>query len=166
MSKPEINTKNVSGRRAVKFNSVEDVLRDADALVAAERAGGLDAIGNWTLGQAMNHVAAWINFAFDGFPPNLRPPWFVKMVMRFLKGRYIRGLPAGVRIPKVPGGTMATEVVSTEVGYSALKRAFERLAQIAPTQPSPLFGPMPHSEWIEFNLRHAELHLSFFKPRS
>lgn len=158
-----IETKHVQGRRVLHFASIDDAVRDARAIAAAEADGKLRALGNWTPGQSFGHIAGWINYAFDGYPADVgNPPWFVRLVMKFMKKRMLRGMPAGVRIPRVPGGTRSIDPMATDEGLTLLTRAWQRLGSGAPTRPSPLFGPMTHEEWIALNLRHAELHQSFF----
>ncbi len=68
---------------------------------------------------------------------------------------------AGARIPKVPNGTLGTELMSTEEGLSSFRANFQRIAAECPTRPNVIFGPLTHDEWINLHLRHAELHLSF-----
>ena len=41
------------------------------------------------------------------------------------------------------------------------RRAFERLQASCPPHENILFGKLTHDEWIQMNLRHAELHLGF-----
>jgi hypothetical protein len=102
-----INTKKVQGRRALAFASLDAVVADAEMLVNAEESGRLRALGNWTVGQACGHLSTWINFALDGYPPELRPPWIVKVLVKPLKGKLLSGkMPVGVRIRKFPEGTL------------------------------------------------------------
>lgn len=159
-----IDTKLVQGRRTLHFASIDDAVRDAELIAAAERSGALKRLGNWTPGQAFGHIAGWITFALDGYPPDLRPPWIVKAVCRLTKGKYLREMPAGVRIPKVEGGTKNIEQLPTEEGLARLRAAWERLQKTSPTEHNPLFGRLTHDEWIRLNLRHAELHQGFFVP--
>lgn len=159
-----VSTKHVKGRRTLHFASIEDAIRDAQLLADAEANGTLKRLGNWPLGQMFGHVAGWMNFAFDGYPPDLRPPWILKVVLRTMKSRFMRGMPAGVRIGKIEGGTKNLEPLSTAEGLARLKGAWQRMGQSAPTQANPIFGPLSHEEWITMNLRHAELHQSFYLP--
>jgi hypothetical protein len=159
-----VDTGKVTGRRTLRFNSVEDLFRDAQMLLAAEKAGTLKRLGNWTLGQAFGHIAAWAEFPLNGYPPDLQPPWFVKLIVGRFKNKYLAGLPAGKRIPGIKEGTKATEVMTSDAGLDRMQRAYQRLQAQAPTLPNPLFGPLTHAEWLALNLRHAELHLSFFVP--
>jgi hypothetical protein len=69
-----------------------------------------------------------------------------------------------VRIPRVPGGTLATEPMSLEEGLARFRRVIERVKSEPPTAPSPALGPLTHEEAIALSLRHAELHLGFFVP--
>lgn len=159
-----VDTKHVTDRRKLAFRSIADLNADIAALVAAERAGTLRASGNWTLGQAFGHLAFWINAPFDGYPPDLNPPWFVKLLLRLMKKRYMTALPAGVRIPNIPGGTKGIDPLTTQEGLSRITAALSRLQSRPPERPNLIFGPLSHEEWITMHLRHAELHLSFFHP--
>ncbi len=151
-------------RRALKLDTIPSALREAERLAAAEREGRLRVNGNWSLGTALHHLGAWAEYPFDGYPAEVaNPPWFVKVIAKMMKHRFARKpMPAGMRIPKIPGGTMATEPATTDAGLARMTRAFERLDREAPTRPNPILGPLAHEEWKGMNLRHAELHLGFF----
>jgi hypothetical protein len=160
-----IDTKHVTDVRTLKFASSDDVLADATRLVEAERAGTLRRTGNWTLGQTFAHVAAFMDFPYDGYPPNLRPPWFVKALGPLLKRRFLYGrLPRGVKIPKVPGGTVGADNVPSDEGFARLKRSWARLDAAPPNVPNPVFGKLTHEEWKTLHCRHAELHFGFAHP--
>lgn len=151
--------------RLLKLGSLDDLLTEVDRLVAADRAGTLRRTGNWTLGQAMGHLAGWINYSYDGFPPQMTPPWFIKLIIGMMKQKYLTtSMPRGVRIPKVEGGTMQTELLSTDEGADRLRKAVERLRASHPLHPSPAFGALSHEDWIRLNLRHAELHFGYMQP--
>jgi hypothetical protein len=160
-----INTKKVRDRRKLRFESAEDVLRDAELLVEAARRGTLRATGNWSLGQALAHLATWVNMPFDGYPEMPRPAWWMRLLRPLITWWLVnKGFPAGVRIAGVPGGTFGIVPCESDEGLERLREAFARLATEAPTQTSPAFGSLTREEWIKFHLRHAELHLSFFHP--
>jgi hypothetical protein len=160
-----IDTRRIKDRRRVRFDRIEDALRDSESLLAAEQGGKLRATGNWTLGQALGHIAFWARAPFDGYPPMRRMPLALRLVMPLFKNRVLnRGLPAGSRIPNANGGTFGIEPMDAGQGLAELRAAFERLVHDCPQAPNPLFGRMTHDEWTKLNLRHAELHLSFFHP--
>jgi hypothetical protein len=161
-----LNTKKVRDRRALRFNSLEEVLRDAELLAEAARGGMLRATGNWSLGQTLAHLATWVNMPFDGYPEMHPPAWWMQLLRPVItKWLVHKGFPAGVRIAGVEGGTFGIEPCERDEGLARLRSAYRRLADKVPTQTSPVFGSLTHEEWIKFHLRHAELHLSFFHPR-
>ena len=149
-------------RRRLRFETIDDALAEAERLAAAEREGRLSRAGNWTLGQTLGHLAVWANFAFDGYPPQVRAPLPVRLVLRLMRNRMLRqGMPAGVRIRNIPDGTVGLDDLPADEGLSRFRAAMERLRRTPPTIPNPIFGPLTHEQWIQLNLRHAELHLGF-----
>jgi hypothetical protein len=160
-----INTKKVKDRRPLRFETFDEAIRDAEALAHGERIGKLRATGNWTLGQALGHVAYWARAPFDGYPPTPRMPLSLRLLMPLMKNRFLnKGLPTGARIPGVPGGTFGIEPMETDRGLAELRTAFDRMSRQTPAEPSPVLGTLSHDDWIKLNLRHAELHQSFFHP--
>lgn len=153
-------------RRLLRFDSIEQALAEVDRLIVAEREGRLDRAGNWTLGQTLGHLAVWMNFAFDGYPSSVYPPALLRVLVKLFKGRILsKGMLPGMKVGKVPGGTLGTEVLTTDEGVARLIASFERLRTTPPTLINPVFGPLTHEQWIQLNLRHAELHLGFLLPR-
>jgi hypothetical protein len=161
-----IETKTVQRRRLV-FSSLADILAEAERLAAADKAGTLKTLGNWTCGQVFNHIASWASYPYEGFPQRLKaPPWFIRPLLRGMKSKFLKnGMPQGVRIPKVEGGTVGTEPLSTEDGLKKLRAAIARLESTAPNHPSPAFGNLTHDEVKRLNMRHAELHMGFLQPQ-
>ncbi len=150
-------------RRSLRLNSIDEAIAEIDRIVAAEKSGTLRATGNWTPGQVFNHIAIWLNFSWDGFPPSVNPPWFVRAILRLMRNRYIhKPTRAGIKIPGLPGGTLGVEPISTEEGARNLKTALLRLknGEVA-RHHSPAFGPMTEEQRLQFQLRHCELHMGF-----
>lgn len=159
-----IDTSKITDRRRLRFETIDDLLADVDKIVTADQAGGIRRTGNWTTGQALGHLATWLNYAYEGYP--MKVPWFIRILLRGKKTKYLRdGMPAGVRIPRVENGTFGTEPLSTPDGAEQLRKALQRLKSGNPARfESPAWGPMAHEERVAINLRHAELHLSFLHP--
>jgi len=152
--------------RKLRFNSLAEVRAEVERIAAADRAEKLRRTGNWAAGQAMSHVASWMSYPFEGYPKELgAPPGLIKWILKRRKNKYItQGLPVGVKIPRVSGGTVGTEDVPTDEGARRLIAACDRMEREAPTAPNPIFGPLTHEEWKNLNMRHAELHLGFLHP--
>lgn len=160
-----VKTANVTDRRKLRFNTIDEMMADASKIEAAHAAGALRHSGNWTPGQLFGHLATWIDYGFDGAP--MRVPWFVKLISRMMKKKFIRGsLEAGFKIPRVEGGTFGIEVLPFEEGMSRFRKSWARLQKAPPPEPNPVFGPLTHEEWIQLHLRHAELHMSFLHPET
>ncbi len=158
-----MNSTKVGTRRKLRFESIDELRAEVDRIVAAEQSGDLERLGNWSAGQMFGHVAAWINYSYDGYPFKL--PWIVRVIVQTQLKRFARkGLWAGVRLPWVKGGTYATEPLSTDEGTERLRAALARLESDEPAEcDRQVFGPLSREDRIQLNLRHAELHLSFLR---
>lgn len=156
-----IDTKKVQ-RRELRFRSIADMEREVDRLVAGDRSGRIKLRGNWTLGQILNHLSAWVDFYYIGFPIP-RAPLMVRLIVKVMKGKFLNGrMPQGIRLPNVKDGTLGTEAISLDDGLAKFHGAIGRLkAGEPPRHPSPAFGPMTLDEVVKLTLRHAELHLGF-----
>jgi hypothetical protein len=152
-------------RRKLRFETVDDAIGEAERLVAAEGEGRLARAGNWSLGKTLGHLATWANFAHDGYPPEVRPPLPIRLMIRVMRGRILRdGMMPGMKIGRMPGGTLGLDELSTQEGLDRYGAALRRLATSCPAGVSPVFGRLTHEQWIQLNLRHAELHLGFQVP--
>jgi hypothetical protein len=156
-----VNTKK-SARRSLRFNSLKELSAELDRIEAAENAGTLRVTGNWTAGQILTHVAAWMDYAYDGYPLK-PPPFFIRWILRWMLKSALRdGLKPGVKIPGVKGGTTGAEDVDTRTAIARLRQSIARLSSNAPIKfASPAFGEMTDDQRVTLNLRHAELHLGF-----
>ena len=160
-----IDTGKTHDRRKLRFDSIDALLADVDGIVAADKAGKLRRAGNWSAGQAFNHLASWINFAYEGFP--MKTPWFIRLMLRWmkLKSYLTKAMDPGIKIPGSPNGTYATDPMSTDEGAKKYRQALARLKTREPAKfDSPAFGKLSDDDRIRLNLRHAELHLSFLRP--
>jgi hypothetical protein len=151
-----------SVRRALRFASLDELSAELDRIEAADSAGTLRVTGNWTAGQILTHLAAWIDYAYDGYPMK-PPPFFIRWVLRrMLKSALRDGLRPGVKIPGIKGGTTGAELVDTHTAIARLRRSIAKLASNEPVKfLSPAFGEMTNDQRVTLNLRHAELHLGF-----
>ena len=154
------NRASTLGRRQLSFRTLEDVLAEGERLSQ----GRVQTVGNWSLGQILDHLATWMEFSIDGVPAHIA--WPLRLVLRpFRKQILRRPMPAGFRWPAdadprlVPQGP-----VSDAEGLEHLRRAVARLRAGSDRAPSPLLGKLTPEEWEQLHLRHAEHHLSFVLP--
>ena len=95
----------------------------------------------------------------------LKPPFFIRCILRLRKRKFLyEPMRAGVKIPGLAGGTLATDPMPLDEALERLRRVMERVKVEPPTAPSKIFGLLTRDEAIAINLRHAELHLSFLVP--
>ena len=149
-------------RRTLRFESLEELQAELTRVEAADRAGRLRTTGNWTAGQILAHVAAWIEYGYDGYP--MEPPLLpIRWTLRLMLPMMLRqGLKQGVRIPGIEGGTTGADPMETTAAIDRLRTAIGRLSRGEPGRfHSPAFGVMSDEDRIRLTLRHAELHLGF-----
>ncbi len=160
----DVDTRRITDRRAVHLATMEDFRAEVRRIAEAERQGRVRRSGNWTVPVIFNHLAAWMEYPFDGYPGK-GPPWFVRILGRLMKHRVFKGpMRPGFRLPGVPGGTLGIEDGPLDRAESRVLAAIDRLNRQAPSAPNPVFGPLTHDEWKKLNLGHGELHLSFLHP--
>ncbi len=151
-------TKKVQGRRTVRYETLDDLLAEAEQLATSD----IRTLGNWSLGQNLKHIAMALDSSIDGSDFKLPAP--VKFVMTLLMKRKFltKSLPPGFKSTTkfIPDET------SIEEGLAALREAVERQKRESERVPHPGFGKLTNKEWEAFNLRHAEMHMSFIVPNN
>ncbi len=158
-----INTRNAP-RRELAFHCTGCLKGELARIESAHRSGSLRQTGNWTPGENLDHVAKMWEFSLDGFPPEARVPFFIRIVARLVKGRMTSGrtLPSGFSIPKGGEYMLPLAGCSFDAGFARLQTVLDRLDRGERMRvPSPAFGPMTHDEWMRLHLAHAQLHLGF-----
>jgi hypothetical protein len=97
----------------------------------AARDGALRAGGIWSLGQALAHLAKWVNMPYDGYLEMRRPAWWMRPLRSLIWWWLVnKGFPAGVRIEGAPGGTFGIERCEVDEGLGRLRSAYRRLMSI------------------------------------
>ncbi|MBX3316263.1 MAG: DUF1569 domain-containing protein [Phycisphaeraceae bacterium] len=156
------DSKNHAPCRELSLRTLDDLEREIAAVEAADRAGTLQTCGNWSAGKVLGHIAAWIDYAFDGYPMN--PPWFVRIIGRTMKGPMLKQprMKPGFRIRGAPEGTYGVTEMSVPEGAKRLRNAIARF-KIEQPGPNPIFGPLTKDQWTRMHLNHASLHLGFLR---
>lgn len=154
-----------AGRRVVRLRTLDDLLADADRVVAAANASRAQPAGNWSAAQILQHVGRLIEFSFDGFPFQYPATyrWSSRLV-RLISWRWLLALafrpgfrnpPAAAALEPDPGVTLADAAAYLRRQVGRVQSG-ERM-----TAASPAEGPVSHEQWVTAHLRHAELHFSF-----
>ncbi len=151
-------------RRLVSYATFEDLRRELDAIEAAHAKGALVALGNHTPGAILAHVALGMRSSFEGFPT--RAPLWIRVLGPLVKHRVLsRPFVPGFKLSRNVDAKVWDSSVTFEDGMMQLRKQLERVSApgARPTAPHPFFGPLTPDEWRAYQLRHAELHLSFLQ---
>ena len=166
-----VDTRRVSGRRKLRFESLTALDSEIERLATSD----VECLGNWTLGQIFSHLARVMLIAVGETP--IKPPWISRLigfVFRPVLKKWLleSGMPAGIPHKGIPiigrskeaSSQVADASITTEEGLAEWRSAVERYRLADALFPHPLFGNT-REDWDRFNLRHAELHLSFVIPK-
>ena len=155
-----VDSRRVVGRRKLRFQNLDQVVEDAAALTADPQAATL---GNWSLDHLLSHLAVAIEGSLDGMDE--QAPWFVRLLAPLIKRRALDGgITPGVRVPKKLEARSFPAGGSAAAALERLRKAVARVNVGKMQARHPFFGLLTHEEWLNFHLRHAELHLSFVVP--
>ncbi len=155
-----INTAKVTGRRELHFNTMREVLDDAERLAAGE----WRPLGNWSLGKVCQHLAQSLDSATDD--NQVAPPRVIGWIVPLMKGWILKhGMKPGFQMSRAMKPVfMPPDEVETMAGLEAFRVAVDRFESAQLPARSKFLGRMTRDEWIAFHCRHAEMHLSFIVP--
>lgn len=149
--------------RRLRFAKVAECSAELDRIEAAHQAGKLTTTGNWTPGQILSHLSAWIEYGYDGFPLKA-PPFFIRWILKLMMKRMLaKGeMAPGTKIPGVEGGTLGQEDMEFGSAMERYRAALSRMQSEPAIHHSPAFGKVTDEVRIKMMLMHAQLHLGFF----
>src|SRR5690242_4251000 len=90
-----IKTGSVKGRRTLRFESLDDLIREVEFVVSRPA----KTLGNWSVAQIVDHMGKAIDASYNG--PQLRAPWHVRLILAplVLPGVLSKSMPAGFSLP-------------------------------------------------------------------
>ena len=150
-------------RRTLSFQSLDDILRDAEQLAVSPQR----TTGQWTCGQILHHLAKGADACFDGFGDNSFVPWWARwFIAPLMKKQFLnKTMRAGIKVPPEVTSLTPDPHISVAAALAELRRALGRFETETPTMPHPFLGRLKNKqEYIQLQLRHSELHLSFVHP--
>jgi Protein of unknown function (DUF1569) len=163
MRGPAVETRFVTGRRAVHLHTADDLAAEIDQIVAA--AGTVRPLGNWSLAQVLWHIGKLIEFSYDGFPFRYRrAPRWVARLLRLAAWRWLAKLAfrPGFRNPPEAGSLEPDPALAPDVAAAFVRQQIGRIRSgERMTRECSVEGAYSHEQWVYIHLRHAELHLSF-----
>jgi hypothetical protein len=155
-----VDTAKVADRRALNFQSLGEVIADAERLSS----GPIKVLGNWSPGQIFKHLSIAYNGSIDGFAMTF--PWYMRSMAKLFKNKLVNGqMPAGFKMPAKNAEAVNPPPTSTEEGLAQLRAAVARLEREPKRAAHPMFGELTAAEWNKVHLAHANLHMSFLVPK-
>ena len=145
----------MAGRRDLRLASFNEVMPEVAGLL-----DGHETVGNWTLGQILNHLAGALRMSVDGI--DFRAPWILRKTVApfarrhvFKTGRIRDGI-------KLPEAALPRPGLDARAEAEGLREALEYYAAATgPMADHPFFGPMSRADWDRLHLIHIAHHLSF-----
>jgi len=144
---------------------------DLDVAVAHARRlldGGYERRGNWSLGQACDHLATFTRFSLDGFPGRGLPGPAQFVLRKLVINDVMLSRPMPRRMPTlrslVPPSD-ADDAAGVEAFAGACRRFTERHEAGGPFADEPFFGQLSPDRWRQVHLLHDALHLGMLSPK-
>jgi len=147
-------------RRPLRFNSLAEMKAEIDRLAVMQ----VRPTGNWSLAQAIDHLAAIMEGSLDGIAA--QAPWFIRMLSPLFRHKALhKGIDPGIQLTGKMRAVLPLDDVTIDKAMDRMNRVFARLGDgETMARRSPVFGTMTHDDWSLLHMRHAELHLSFMHP--
>lgn len=156
-----VDVKHVVDRRVVRYDTLQDLLADAEQLAA----GPVRTLGNHSFGQILRHLALTMNGSIDDAFSSIRFPWWIRFLARMRrKAIFAGGLRPGIRLPSDADVYAWPKEKELTAMLEDLRKAVSRLENETKRGSHPAFGKLTVNEWNQFHLRHSELHMSFVVP--
>jgi hypothetical protein len=146
-------------RRTPRFRNYDEMLADADSLLAK----GYGRVGNWSLGQACDHLSKTMERSLDGFPSKAPLPF--RILARWVAlGSILKHKQTKRRFP-APSYLEPPDAQDDRAAVERLRAAVSRLkGHTGELQTHPVFGKLTPTQWQEVHLWHGEHHLSYLTP--
>jgi len=155
-----VDTSKVTGRRQIKFNTLDDILADVERLYQ----GKVRSLGNWSPGQNLKHLTILMIACLDGI--EVKVSFLTRIAVRLMKSRILtKPMSPGLQLPKAAAALLPVET-SWEVGVQEIRAALLRMKTEVQRHAHPVLGTLTREQWDQLHCRHCELHLSFLVPET
>ncbi|MEM9367826.1 MAG: DUF1569 domain-containing protein [Planctomycetota bacterium] len=148
-------------RRELSFDNLDAAVADAERLSAGE----VRTTGNHSFAEIMRHLALTHDMA-TGKLVAPRPPFYMRLLMPFLKGFILRGpVRPGFKLPRASEEFFwpDTEIdVASALQY--LRESVDNYKRVGPLAIHPMFGKLSREQVDRLNASHCAMHLSFVHP--
>ena len=155
-----VDTSKVTGRRQLKFNTLDDILADVERMSL----GKVRSLGNWSPGQNLKHLTILMAACLDGI--DVKVSFLTRIAVSLMKGRILtKPMSPGLHLPKAAAALLPAET-SWEDGVQGISAALIRMKTEGRRHAHPVLGTLTREQWDQLHCRHCELHLSFLVPEA
>ena len=147
-------------RRPLRFESLSDSVAEIRRLQEC----GYERVGNWTLGQACQHLTKTMRMSIEG--SDFRLPRLLRPIARWvLFGSVMKGIPTKLPL-KTPPSFVPDQASDDDAEIEAyVSWVGNVMADGSTLQPDhPVFGRITAEQWRRFHAWHAAHHLSYLIP--
>lgn len=154
-------------RRVLKFESLDDVLREIDRLQTI----GYQQLGHWDLPQICRHLRCWLTYPVNGFPSIGFPGSLFVALLRWTVAKKMLAHSLATGTMAEGGTTLPDSIPPQGLSFSSEREELARAMRNFDGArgyllPSPLFGQMDDDTYLRLQLLHCAHHLSFLEPRA
>ena len=143
-------------RSDLTFACLDDVMTDVERLMARHVT-----VGQWSLGQILNHLTTAIRLTLEGHRRSTEPTREQEVTRRY----FFRSskFPEGMEIPLPILNPQLDRDINIEA--IALRETIARFVSFDGELPAhPRLGPLTKEQWSRFHCMHCAHHLSFAVP--
>ena len=148
----------MSARRPLSFDSLDQIMPDVDRLLA-----GYTKVGNWSLGQACNHIGKGFIGAIEGV--DFKAPWLLRTLVAPIFLRQIMKTGKMREGIKVPESFLPKATLDDRAEVEALRAVINLFkGHTGPFADHPFFGRLSRDQNDQIHRIHSAHHLSFLLP--
>jgi len=150
-------------RRRLRFETLDAAIEEINRL----HASGYERLGSWDLAKTCDHLTVTMRMSLDGFPPDTRPFWPLRILGPTVVKWSVLGLgwmPRGVPLPHPSLGVTDPRAEQTAVSHCVA--ALREVRDAEQFQRNPVMGKLSPKQWRRFHLVHTGHHLSLLIPRT
>ena len=149
--------------RRLRFDTIDAAIEEIDRLHGC----GCACLGTWDLAKTCDHLTATMRMSLDGFPPDTRPVWPLRLFGPTLVKWTVLGLgrmPRGVPLPHPALDTSDPRAEQTAISHCVA--TLREVRDAKEFHRNPVMGSLSPDQWRRFHLIHAAHHLGLLIPRS
>ena len=147
-------------RRSLSFNSLDEVVAEAQRLASGE----VRTTGKHSFGQILEHLARSHDLS-TGKLVGPKPPLYLRLLMPLVKGMIIKDVKPGYTLPAASESFFwPDQEFEVAAALTHLKESVENYNSAGPLEKHPVFGKLSREKNLQLQCKHCAMHLGFVHP--